>query len=119
MSRAGERTVLIEPLYTEDGFAVADRARLADTLDDLAGTLLAVGGELVVQADRVKIGELPGAHDGKPTILAETVGFIVRWTPSSPMSERSRTAAAMAVARRDGPEPDIESPLEGDEEQED
>jgi hypothetical protein len=100
MSRAGERTVLIEPLVDEDGLMVADRARAANVLDDFLGTLLAVGGTLEVQADRVRIGEIPAAHgEGKPMVLAETVGLIVRYVPSGPLTERSRTRQAMDVAQ--------------------
>lgn len=112
MSRAGERTVLIEPLLDEDGLMQVDRQRAADVVNDLLGALLGLGGTLEITSDRVKIGEIPGTHDGRPTILAETVGFIVQFSPSAPMSDGSRTQRAMAVARRDGglsvagPEPD-------------
>lgn len=116
MSRAGERTVLIEPLYDEDGLMAADRARAAEVVNDLLGALLALGGRLEVLADRVKLGELPGAHDGKPTILAETVGLIVRYTPSAPLNEHSVTARAMQVAQGDGGlEPVSDEPDEGEE----
>ena len=127
MSRAGERTVLIEPAITEDGLMVADRGRAAEVLNDFLGALLAVGGTLEVQADRVRIGEIPGAHDGqKPTVLAETVGLIVRYAPSSPLTDFSRTQRAMDAAQGNGqssrsdyeperdhpvpsPEPDVET----------
>jgi hypothetical protein len=103
MSRAGERTVLIEPAITEDGLMVADRGRAADVLNDFLGALLAVGGTLEVQADRVRIGEIPGAHDGqRPTVLAETVGLIVRYSPSSPLTDFSRTQRAMDAAQGGG-----------------
>jgi hypothetical protein len=36
-------------------------AELRWRLNELAGTLATVGGEFVVRADRVKLGELPGA----------------------------------------------------------
>ena len=103
MSRAGERTVLIEPAMTEDGLMVADRGRAADVLNDFLGALLAMGGTLEVQADRVRIGEIPGAHDGqKPTVLAETVGLIVRYSPSGPLTDFSRTVRAMDAAQGNG-----------------
>lgn len=118
MSRAGERTVLIEPLYDEDGLMAADRGRASEVVNDLLGALLALGGRFEVLADRVKLGEIPGAHDGKPTILAETVGLIVRYTPSAPLNDHSVTARAMQVAQGDGgiePEPDDDEPDEGEE----
>jgi hypothetical protein len=72
----------------------------------------------------VKIGEIPGAHNGKPTLLAETVGYVVRYSPSAPVNEGSITRNAMAVARRDEPEPDhaesdVESALAGAQDEED
>jgi hypothetical protein len=113
MSRAGERTIIIEPLLTELGEMVADEARLDGVLRNLAGTLTEVGGRIEVMADRVKIGEIPGAHNGKPTLLAETVGYVVRYSPSAPVNESSITRNAMAVARQDDePEPEPEVGVE-------
>jgi hypothetical protein len=112
MSRAAERLIVIEPLYTEDGLMVEDRARVEGTLTDLLGTLAAVGGKIEVMADRVKVGEIPGQD--RPTVIAETVGYIVRYTASAPLNASSITAAAMAAARRDDePEmPETLSPAE-------
>lgn len=105
MSQA-KRTIILEP---EEGTGEAPTEALFAHLRDLVGTLMIVGGELTVRADRVRLGEIPGQPEpcrkcdatgtrdygkgpedcrscdgdgtrpGRPDVLSETVGFIVGW----------------------------------------
>jgi hypothetical protein len=79
MSASAKRTYIIEPRWDEGrGRWVVDDARAADLLSNILGTLITLGGRFEIQADRVKVGELPRAGQ-PPEPLGETVGFVAAY----------------------------------------
>lgn len=123
MSQKG-RMVILEPVNGDRGLE-APVAELMRRLQDAVGTLMLVGGEFVVRADRVKLGELPGtpipcakckgagqrdygqgmvdcrackgagAKDGPPEPISETVGFLLEWRNVPRLREEPLTARLM------------------------
>lgn len=121
--RAG-RTIILEPVNGDRGME-APTAELFQRLQDLVGTLMTVGGEFTVRADRVRLGELPaepercpkckgagsreydgepdvcracagkGTRPGKPDAISETVGFFLEWRNVPRLPERPLTTLAM------------------------
>jgi hypothetical protein len=89
--RAPKRTEIIEPLVTEDGRLVFDRDRAADYLGDVVSTLLTVGGQVRIVADRVLVGLLPEDGEGRREPVGQTVGIVVEYTTQGPLHKQSLT----------------------------
>jgi hypothetical protein len=133
------RTYILEPVNGDRG-PEAPVAELHQRLRDLVGTLMAVGGEFLVRADRVKIGELPagsapctkcgstgkrdygqgeedcracggaGRKNGRPEVISETVGFMIEWRNVPRLVEDSMTAKMMDVILDGGPPESLRQP---------
>jgi hypothetical protein len=89
--RAPKRTEIIEPLVTEDGRLVFDRDRASDYLGDIVSTLLTVGGQVRIVADRVLLGLLPEDGEGRREPVGQTVGIVVEYTTQGPLHKQSLT----------------------------
>lgn len=110
-ANSAQRTIIIEPL--ENG--AFDRQEAADTLSDLLGTLITLGGKVEILADRVKIGELPPEREGKmPEPLGVTVGLVISYRTLPVLNKESITIKAMDAATGAGAEPEEPEPDEPD-----
>jgi hypothetical protein len=94
-ANSAQRTIIIEP-DVEGRF---DREKAADTLSDLLGTLITLGGKVEIVADRVRVGTLPPDGPGKlPEPLGETVGLLISYRTIPKLSDEPVTVRAMDIA---------------------
>jgi hypothetical protein len=93
-----QREWTIGAIVDENGDLLGpDQDQLLEVMQDIAGTLRAVGGMFAVTAERMEVREGEG----------RTVGYIARWQAFSPMRKQAREDEPMPHEQEpvDVPEP--------------